>query len=177
MPGSGRGAPPQNYIAQLKPFRNHHDSSISQLGLAPVWAYSLASPFRAASAASSIAFNFGDLPSPSRALAASSPPWVPWSCPQQLQQVGVPTSSSAHPWRQFRLPERLFGGLQHLPGSVPGFNPKPFWGSPQTHGLGSHLTLLRAIFFEGKNGYAQRSLCVSSLQQGPCQPVVLVTTC
>ena len=96
---------------------------------------------------------------------------------QQLQQVGVPTSSSAHPWRQFRLPERLFGGLQHLPGSVPGFNPKPFWGSPQTHGLGSHLTLLRAIFFEGKNGYAQRSLCVSSLQQGPCQPLVLYATC
>ena len=45
--------------------------------------------------------------------------------------------------------QRLFGGLQHLPGSVPGFNPKLFWGSPQTHGLGSHLTLLRAIFFEG----------------------------
>ena len=81
---------------------------------------------------------------------------------QPLQQVGVPTSSSAHPWRQFRLSERLFGGLQHLPGSVRGFNPKPFWGSPQTHGLGSHLTLLRAIFFEGKNGYPQRSLCVSS---------------
>ena len=52
-----------------------------------------------------------------------------------------------------------------------------FGGSPQTHGLGSHLSRSSALPFLRQNGYAQRSLCVSSLQQGPCQPVVLVTTC
>ena len=67
-------------------------------------------------------------------------------------------------------PTQANGGIGSSRLSARSQSQNRFGGSPQTHGLGSHLSRSSALPFLRQNGYAQRSLCVSSLQQGHVNP-------